>query len=102
MVTSRRRASGLQRGTGGAGRLLTGPAPKPQGGIVSDDPEPQELALVRRYVASSPRPGIAAPPLASLLHGPDDDDQHAEPEPLLPRHRRPGPPMTGPGLPIRG
>jgi hypothetical protein len=62
-----------------------------------------ETRLTRPYV----RPPVPPAPLASFLSdGSGDgepDDQHSGPEPgtewpRLPRHRRPGPPLTGPGL----
>jgi hypothetical protein len=69
-----------------------------------DQTPPEEKApatFTRPYV----RPArVAQAPLASLLFGGGNDDQ-PEPEPERERrparHRRPGPAVSGPGLPIR-
>jgi hypothetical protein len=73
---------------------VDGPERAPEG-------EGHPPALVRPY--AHPMPPLALPPLARLLFGDDGDGiRHAVTDPERPpRHRRPGPAVTGPGLPPR-
>jgi hypothetical protein len=68
------------------------------------DGQEESVGPVTRPYVRSPIPNL---PMASLLSGSGPDSSERDgpepepaPEPVLPRHRRPGPTLTGPGLPI--